>query len=185
LESRPNTTGSPDLRCERQDPIAVQKGDPNPALGVPPPLAQSQWYGSPPPTLVGGPATFSYVDPVTHLPATTSLRWGWTRPTANPNGLGRWPGWGFRHIYAKHSWTGLDYAETASTLESPLSASPQGDPTKPPRRLVFMGAQYPGTGGATCRRIVIVDTLPRTWANPPAAESNPAGVVTSYADIVP
>lgn len=78
-------------------------------------------------------------------------------------------GWGYWHILAGHGWSLADDAATRLALEDPTPV-----PSTMENSYVFYGPRYPGTGGAICRRIVVV-AFGTTTGDP-----GPKGIITSY-----
>jgi hypothetical protein len=93
------------------------------------------------------------------------LRWG--EATWGGSYIDRWPGWGYRHIQAKHGWSDDDIAATRAALLAPVVATEE-DPTT----MVYRGAEYT-QNGALCQRRVVVQYNPST---------GPKGIITSYGD---
>ena len=91
-----------------------------------------------------------------------SLRWGRAFPSAAD-----WGGWGYRHIAAKHGWTGADRVATAEALARPPTPSGSAGTR------VFEGPTYE-LNGQLCYRRVVVSDAPGPDGLPPR------GIVTSY-----
>lgn len=95
------------------------------------------------------------------------LRWG----SAEWGGdfIDDWPGWGWRHIRAKHGWSAADEAATRMTL-----ASPVGTIEESPTSMRYVGPEYQQSG-AICARTVVVEFGEAT---------GPKGVITSFGGFV-
>lgn len=93
------------------------------------------------------------------------LRWGST--TWGGQYLDDWPGWGWRHIQAKHGWGPSDEAATRAALASPVVQT-ETDPTT----MVYRGVEYQ-RNGAICQRKVVVQF---------SAATGPKGIISSYGD---
>ena len=94
------------------------------------------------------------------------LRWGST--SWGGGTLDSWPGWGWRHIQAKHGWSYLDEAATREALLNPVEPPEQAGSS-----LTFIGPDYT-KGTAVCDRIVVVEFGQGT--------GDPQGIITSYGD---
>lgn len=92
------------------------------------------------------------------------LKYGWTR---NPRSGDDWPGWGWRHVDAKHGWSEADIEATQDALARP--------PERVGGRLIYKGQEYPGLDGAWCQRRVVFgdERVARE-------EPEPKQIITSY-----
>jgi hypothetical protein len=88
--------------------------------------------------------------------------------------IDRWPGWGWRHIQAKHGWSPIDEAASRAALETPATTVEQS-----PTSMRYEGAEYQ-QNGAVCRRVVIVEY--GVQEGDPAG--TPKGIITSYGESV-
>jgi hypothetical protein len=114
--------------------------------------------------------------PLTGLPTVTGqayLYWGFTVRSDDPS-IG-WHGWGYRHIKAKHGWSQADLDATRDAL---LSGAPVED-DEVEGRYRYLGDEYPGTNGALCKRLVVVDT-DLTEQDRDNGAPHPASIVTSF-----
>jgi hypothetical protein len=98
--------------------------------------------------------------------------WGWTYYSSDRND---WPGWGYRHIKAKHGWSDEDRAETQLALEQAPWSTRNG-------KITYVGPEYLGQNATQCWRIVVV--LPTAAilkdANLTFPEPTARGIITSY-----
>jgi hypothetical protein len=123
----------------------------------------------------------STVAPATGFPTvngTVYLRWGWAIPNLD-NPHMHWDGWGYRKIAAKHGWSSADATATATALldTGPIVKGGEGE------RYEYRGPNYTGTGGATCRRVVVVDHE-RTDDEISRGAPSPAHIITSYGEAI-
>jgi hypothetical protein len=93
----------------------------------------------------------------------TALKYGWTEPAPLPR---EWAGWGWRHVQAKHGWTGDDIDATQLALQSP--------PIPDGRSLIYLGPEYPQNGEVCQRRVVVAP------AKVSDKEPEPKEIITSY-----
>lgn len=89
------------------------------------------------------------------------------KPIQNPDYMG----WGYRHIKAGHGWSLTDDADTRDALGTMGFRSYTKNALN---AYVFYGPKYAGTGGATCRREVLVEY------GTAVGESGPKGIITSF-----
>ena len=95
-------------------------------------------------------------------------------PDTEPKYLDDWPGWGYRHIAAKHGWNeGSDLMETEQALAEG-HPDPQGG-----TKYLYAIPVAPGAGGVNCVRNVVVDL------EADGSEPRPRGIVTSFNSVVP
>jgi hypothetical protein len=101
------------------------------------------------------------------------------RGTVQPTAADPLNGFGYRHIVAKHGWGQGDVNHTATALRSGVALyNPTGvDRTE-------YAWDYTGQDGTThCRRTVLVER--GVEDDEAARDVGPAGIITSYADVVP
>lgn len=141
------STPEDEERCRLSTPLG---SDPAPSRGRPPlsdegPLYEQYMTDDDP----NGAFKRKTGDLVTDLGGgvDTFLRWGWT------DGQGD-PGFGYRHIAAKHGWAVADQLATRTALNLP-PVEVIGTTT-----YVYDGPDYPGLAGAVCKRRVVVQTRP-------------------------
>lgn len=108
------------------------------------------------------------------------LHWGETywkpgrSPGTTPWYLDDWPGWGYRHIEAKHGWSYDDLRETEAALLGDLAPIHNGG-----GQWTYKVPVAGGAGGVGCIRVVGVD-----FELGPS-DPTPRGIVTSFNAVVP
>jgi hypothetical protein len=154
----PTTTEEEDHRCDLSAPSYKNRGG-NASPDAYLPQAPTPFSSSARPSgAVGAP------DPYLRYGSTA---WG-------GDYIDRWPGWGWRHIQAKHGWSPSDEAAAHTTLEAPAATFEQT-----PTSMRYEGAEYQ-QNGAVCMRVVIVEYGVQA-GDPPGT---PKGIITSYGEFI-
>jgi hypothetical protein len=111
--------------------------------------------------------------PETTYGGTVYLRWGSVEDIPY-----RYPGWGYRHISARHGWGASMRLITRLTLENPDSITPNhGSETS-----FQYSREYEGSIGANCQSVVIVEYTKEEWTEEAYGELKAKDIISSWAD---